>query len=364
MRPPAARGAVAARQPPARHGPLATTLARAVRERRTAIEGLNTARGPLLQRHTGAETAEELLNRTREGDAPTYARRLCDGPELPQGLVELRDTIAQSTGKVIDVVRSELANRLVPRAQLLRPDGLHEKFESNLRDWASGSGGKAFDINIPGINHFMAGLFELIVEHVPDTEINEFDLFHGHVVPTEKPRDLVILFHAKEYPARQAGLFPLLSPETIKQATASGVIRNEQSFGDDLKTMTDRNFLWVLSTNTLWALSDPERVGEKKDVDFATLLGVLGIEDPELAALEEYQRTVGTVSEGNFGTDLMNVNYFPQHIPGGAREALFFTPILNLDAELAHRAATTWQDRQPRESLLRYIWQVVLRMGD
>lgn len=385
---PAAPGLSAPARSPARHDPLATTLARTVRARAPAHGGNGVAPGPLLQRHAGAETAEQLLNRTREGEAPDYARRLCDGPELPEGIAALRDTIADSAGSVVDVVRSELASRLVPRAQLLKPGALHEDYEPNLRDWASGSGRQAFDIDIPGINHFMAGLFDLIVQHVPGTEINEFDLFHGHVVLTERPRDLVILFHAKEYPAQDEPLIPLIDQGTVERGLASGVVRGDPGFRDDVETMTDRNFLWVLSTNTLWLLSDRERAGEKRDPDFATLLKTIGIEE-----FENFERIVGTVDESHFGTDLMNVNFFPNHIPGGAKEALFFTPIANLDAELANRAPTTWEDRQTQTlqqrlpqrgaptapaaggsgatglfgstlSLLKYLWQIAARMGD
>ena len=193
-----------------------------------------------------------------------------------------------------------------------------EEREKYFRNWASGGGDRAFDVQIPGVHEFMANLFVLITTYHPTTHIDELDLFHGHVVPTEDPRDLTILFHAKEYPDDDQ----YLSEHQTTRAKDKGIIRDTTpKFLPSASVMSERNFLWVLSTNTLWLVGDPGHNGPGANPEFASLTAPHGSPVTKLTTL------TGTVVESNLGKDLMNVNYFPGHLSGGAEQQMFFTPV-------------------------------------
>lgn len=299
---------------------LARVLARAVGERGPA--------GPLLQRHAGKAAAEDLLNATRTTSTttPPFARKLCDGPKLPDVLSIIGQAIEADTETAVrDIVFDALRSKMALRQSLTFAKAVQSPPDAEriLRNWASGTGTYAFDIALPGLHDFMAQLFVLIATHHPGTAINELDLFHGHVVPTESPRDLVVLFHAKELPEE------MVSAYQRPMWTKAGILDPKTpTFKQSSAVMHERNFLWALSTNSIWLLADPARAGAGADPKFATLIAPEG----QMSQLGAQQKQFGTVTESSFGQDLMNVNYFPHQLSdqgaGTAAEAqLFFTPV-------------------------------------
>lgn len=311
---------------------LASVLARAVDARARGVA--------LLQRHAGKATAQDLLKATR-GDsspAPGYARRLCDGPKLPDVLSTIWQVIDNDSAPVREIVLEALYEHMTPRHSLAFTGPVAANAERVLRNWASGEGGYAFDVPLPGLHDFMARLFVLITQHHPGTAINELDLFHGHVVPTESPRDLVVLFHAKELPEE------MVSSSQRGMWTSAGVLRpGTPTFKRTEAAMRERNFLWALSTNSLWLLTDPGRTGPGADPSFATLIAPEG----RMSELGAQQKVFGTVTESSFGQDLMNVNYFPGQLSGqgsgtAAEQQLFFTPVGSWGVTMAlHRTFPT-----------------------
>ena len=301
-----------------RRGPDALTpvLARAVGARRGVA---------LLQRHAGKATAEDLLKATRGSStpAPGFARRLCDGPKLPDVLTTIWQVIENDSAPVREIVLEALYEHMTPRQSLALANPGAPNAERVLRNWASGEGAYAFDLPLAGLHDFMAQLFVLITQHHPSTAINELDLFHGHVVPTESPRDLVVLFHAKELPQEMVS-----SHQQVMWKDAGVLNPRTPTFSRTEVAMRERNFLWALSTNSLWLLTDPGRTGPGADARFATLIAPEG----QMSELGAQQKVFGTVTESSFGQDLMNVNYFPGQLSGqgtgtAAEQQLFFTPV-------------------------------------
>jgi hypothetical protein len=287
----------------------------------------------VIRRHRGETSADALLATASSGGGG-LARLIANGPGLPQILQTLLTEIGQSRDSVRDIIMNALRPAMKMRQSLdfqsnvTAAPGATKSTEKALRDWASSSGDYAFDIDIPGMHEFMAELFVLIAQNHTSptgaklTTLNELDLFHAHVVPSERTRDLAVIFHAKEYPIGEINPY--------KEATNrdAGLLRGgTPSFPQDDQTMSERNFLWTLRGNKIFVVADPKRTGHSADPQFASMIARGG----DVGQLDAAGRQVGTVWESNFGQDLMNLNYFPNHLKAkgggsGAQGQLFFTP--------------------------------------
>jgi hypothetical protein len=163
------------------------------------------------------------------------------------------------------------------------------------------------------------------------------DLFHGHVFMNAQHKELGIIFHAKEYPTEQAvGNSPFKSTPTTS---------TPQPFSTSDASFQERNFMWLMSRNSLWMLgSDKDRA-----TGFASLMGgpteeklkawmrIKEIDKKGVDATDEesdeqldlygqidsdtfQQMKTGTVESRFFGEELLDVNYF-KTVPG---QPLFF----------------------------------------
>jgi hypothetical protein len=195
------------------------------------------------------------------------------------------------------------------------PQSKAAKQQTTFRNMANGSGEYAFDLPKLNLCTFMADVYRAITTHFPQIQFNERDLFHGHMVPNEASRDVVIIFHAKEIPS------DMLLFQTNMWSDVN-LLSNITDFNLDSPMMDQRNFIWILSTNTIYLLTDPNRKRPgSENADFAKL--ILPCNQNKL---ENKDRKAGTVQEIYFGTEVMSVNYFPNHVTGGDNDHIFFTP--------------------------------------
>lgn len=130
---------------------------------------------------------------------------------------------------------------------------------------------------------FIQHLFECIAQNFDHIKLTKTDLFHGHVITTEN--DIIIIFHAKEYPddlywwhSQKSG-YTTQSPE-----------------------YHERNFLWSCNANIIWLLK-----AEPGNPDYQTFLELIipksfvHSEDITMA-LRAY-----TVQQEQFGEPLYNI---------------------------------------------------------
>lgn len=290
---------------------------------------------------SGQTTATALLTQLTGAKLPGYAKLVCAMPALPPALTKVAETIKKESGRpVSDILMAAVRPDMAFRGAFAfrnpaAPQGNRTQ-EQVLRNMAVGTGDYAFDLPTLQLNQFVAGLFKEIAAKHPATKINERDLFHGHVIPNEAARDIVIVFHAKEYPVEEFGTGKQNMYRGLNLLT-SGVA----DFATSGPVMDERNFVWTLSTNKVFLLTDPGRV-KTPDPEFAKLmLDKHGGAPSSLTA-----KQAGTVQECNFGTELFVANYFPTHLQGGDDQQAFFTPVgqwgvlAKLEADFPHIPAT------------------------
>lgn len=267
----------------------------------------------MTQAHSsnGAAVAAQLIQQLQTNQLPPYARLLADGPALDTSplLTRLQNAMTASPPQPVnDLLLAEVR----PPAAALRAGFDYrqpgKETDRTFRGMVSGNGSYPFDLP-DGIAGFMEKLFETIKTAQAGIEFSERDLFHGHIVAHESNRDILVLFHAKEYPDQ------MLNHYQRKRYTDAGLWTDNRAFGD-AKSMDERNFLWTLRTNKVFLLTDPARTGAKADPNFAELIR----RDNE--PLDSDGKVLGTVYENYFGTELLGVNYFPKHV----KDPLFFAP--------------------------------------
>jgi hypothetical protein len=265
-------------------------------------------------RPQGEATANQLLGQLQAAQA-VFAP-----PPLPAALRKLGEAIDQQSSRpvrdlLMELIRPQIAMR--SSFQFKTPVQMSgtQTQEKVLRAMGAGEGEYAFDLPSLSLTEFLAGMFEGIAKHHPVTKLYERDLFHGHVVPNEATRDVVIVFHAKEYPAGQLSTF------TEQRYRDAGLLTANGSFPDTATDMAERNFLWTLRTNRVFLLADPDRTKSTADPAFTNLITPLG------KALDQDAKRAGTVQERHFGQELFAVNYFPSHLSGDHQSQLYFAPV-------------------------------------
>eukprot|EP00887_Chlorella_sp_A99_P005630 scaffold1.g5630.t1 len=168
---------------------------------------------------------------------------------------------------------------LAPRpVRMPRPPGLHPRCQ--LASCSSARRFKSRELNL-----FLAVLFESLPSAVhmaglPPVELSAWDLFHGHLFFSAALGQLGLLFHAKEYPARDPGAFPI----------NLGYCQCGSRLAYDPRAQEARNLLFV--GGSLAALD----LGGGSPLRRALLAPGLG--DPVFTLLEE-----------DFGLPLGEVNY-------------------------------------------------------
>eukprot|EP00803_Ostreobium_quekettii_P010112 evm.model.scf_4129.1 EVM.evm.TU.scf_4129.1 scf_4129:2979-6458(-) len=193
---------------------------------------------------------------------PTPWKRICAAAEV-QGASAVLTALAAATYEVPDI------------------DGTVEDGCSLTRFPA----GRRFSND--SINTWLASLFFAISDAsggdapFPKVELTRYDLFHSHLILDYIRGDCALVFHAKEYPKYDKDSFPL----------NLGYCQKGSNMSFSEKAMNFRNFVWY--KGELVAL----------DITPGSILTQL---------LYPFADVVRTVFEDEFGSTVVDVNYFDQ----------------------------------------------------
>lgn len=267
----------------------------------------------------GKISADKLVANLAAGTLPAGATNVYEAADaLPAVLVKVKDAIGKDPGtSVWDILLGAIRNDIVFRPEFKFATGAWDaKRDKVFRGMSSGTSEYAFDLPKLNLAGFFADMFVGIVRGHPATAIYEFDLFHGHVVPNEAGRDVVIVFHAKEYPSDVVNQFQMQ-----KYSDAHLLTPGKAPFTSKDALMDERNFVWTLSTNKVFLLNGAIR---HKDLtsEFVKLMDLDGT-----GKLPPDVIQIGTVQEKLFGPELFTVNYFPTLLAGDPTTQVFINPV-------------------------------------
>jgi len=177
-----------------------------------------------------------------------------------------------------------------------------------ILNWGSGSP-KARTFKNQEVTNFFSNLFYEIIQMGKKNQLfislNTTDLFHGHLVFIGKKRgDLIIVFHAQEYPHD----LPFTSHNSRQAVVTHKLILKGKKFGHNTISFKKRNFIWSLKENKIFNL-DTDRKGP-----FFPLIFPTGwVKDQEL---KELALLGNSVQDNLLGSNLGSLNFFPnQNIP-------------------------------------------------
>lgn len=279
----------------------------------------------------GQATADKLVGDVNAGNVPPYLTLVHTCAQLPAAFATLAQDIQQNAGtSVADLLYAAVRPHATLRQQfqMTNPASDAPQQQRRFRDMADGTGEYALDLTTLQIDGFMTGMFTGITAGHPATKFTERDLFHGHILPNEANRDVVIVFHAKEYPDQIVSSFRDGWEQTLNLNTTG-----RSTFAVSDQVMFERNFIWTLRTNKIFLITGAPGSSSPHN-DFKALMYEDGAfpTDPTKAECK-------TVQERNFGRLMLSVNYFPTLL---SSQPLFFTPLggwgvlVKLEAEFPH----------------------------
>ena len=179
---------------------------------------------------------QSLVDTLRANHCPAYARTLPPVPApVPAALKEV-----QSLLQITDI--AALLEHLLSDEKVTA--ALHLRYLSGPLD----------DLRQPrdaNVSAFLADLFHHIVKHHKSTRLAGWDLFHAHLFVNGS--ELGLLFHAHEYPEEYTAMRRIHAVgSTEAGGTRDPRIGTELTVSDP--AYTERNFLWLRSTNTITLL--------------------------------------------------------------------------------------------------------------
>lgn len=198
-------------------------------------------------------------------------------------------------------------------------------FQDSPQEWGRidhwKSGGNNFRrFHNQEISQYLEKVFHHLVqksrEQGQKISINRSDLYHGHMIYDQRAKDILIIFHAKEYP---------MDLEYFK-AHACATSLGEAVFYSTDSSYKKRNFLFSLGENFLWNI-DTSVEGPLKDLIFPPELPDLE-NDPELKLIFERGNTLQNSRFESLGGPLGDLNYFP-----GENVAPFISQFAKEDAQ-------------------------------
>ena len=172
-----------------------------------------------------------------------------------------------------------------------------------ILNWGSGGPDARF-FKSREVTDFFSNLFYKIIEmgkkNRLSISLNTTDLFHGHLVYINQKRgDLLIVFHAQEYPHDLS----FTRSKSIEAVITNKSILKGKKFGYKTVSFKMRNFIWSLKENKIFALNTDYRG------PFFPLIFPEGwIEDRELKNLALLGNSV---QDTLLGIGLGSINFFP-----------------------------------------------------
>ena len=165
-------------------------------------------------------------------------------------------------------------------------------------NWGSGSHSEVWRFDNEALNDHFKSLFKLIETCGVNVSLSRWDLFHGHIYeikPQGGIKDILILFHGKEY------------PRDLARANGKGM---ESPFTTEDEGFRERNYLYLQSSRKIYVLSGAPTAQWKRLI---TQTWLWEAEEPWARELLELQLKANTFQDGvfmEFGRGLGNVNYF------------------------------------------------------
>lgn len=268
--------------------------------------------------NVGETAANTLVAAINAGNLPPNVTLVHTCGQLPAAFATLAQTIQQNHGtSVFDLLYAAVRPHITLRPSFTMATAVATKDQpeqqSRFRDMANGSGQYAFDLAGLQIEAFVTSMFTGIVAGHHATAFTERDLFHGHFVPNEANRDVVVVFHAKEYPVDMLNSFQIQRFQRLNLETPNMFV-----FDADNPAMYERNFIWTLRTNKIYLVTGAPKSPSPAST-FRDLMCLKGV-----FPTEPIQVKCGTMWEQNFGDELFSVNYFPTLL---ASQPLFFCPV-------------------------------------
>jgi beta-xylosidase len=234
-------------------------------------------------------------------------------PELPESLQVLRvilskvdkidpafirKYLAQATHPVQDVHREldELSSYYLATQKLDDPAVFaHQEQPSRF------SGASARNVRVlkdPVVQSYLENLFQTIVDVSKDwnvTQLNRSDLFHAHMIYNQNRKDLLLVFHAKEYLNGEPSIEPGLPRRKLLEFFHE-MPAEDLTVTSSIPGVTRRNFVWSLSENKIYGVDTTQ----SSNISFA--------------AGEESSTTLEANKLSDLGSDgeIANLNYFPK----------------------------------------------------
>ena len=177
-----------------------------------------------------------------------------------------------------------------------------------LLKWGSG-GPRARFFKDNEVKAFFSNLFRQVIrlgkQEQLSLSLNTTDLFHGHLVLlNEGTPDLIIIFHAQEYP-HDLPFTQYKSREAVR--TYKKTLKGKK-FGHKTISFQRRNFIWSLNQSKLFNLNT-----KGKSPLFPLIFPKGWYEDKELRKLAILGNAV---QDNRLGKSLGSLNFFPsQNIP-------------------------------------------------
>ena len=162
-------------------------------------------------------------------------------PRLP--LLEVKDRLKIFSGPPLpkNYTVADLF-KILNTSQGISQNSKHQDLPSDVINWASGDSASARTFD-QAITDFFQRLFQEIINNCPEILLSEVDLFHGHLIST--PNDLLLVFHAKEYP---------YDLEFAKYKAALKINPSVKQFYSSDDAYKTRNIIWSLKQNHFYQL--------------------------------------------------------------------------------------------------------------
>ena len=144
------------------------------------------------------------------------------------------------------LVRNILKNRSPKKALTDMTEDQNDQIPKLLLKWGSG-GQRARFFKDNEVKTFFSNLFRQVIrlgkQEQLSLSLNTTDLFHGHLVLlNEGTRDLIIIFHAQEYPHD----LPFTQHKSIEAVRTYKKTLKGKKFGHKTISFQRRNFIWSL----------------------------------------------------------------------------------------------------------------------
>lgn len=206
--------------------------------------------------------------------------------------IDISNKIDHIKGPVLPYSKNHIFNILSSKKLLLSKSDKITNESKFIKNWSSG-GSNHRSFSDAKLNLFFKEIFFRISNRFENISLSLLDLFHGHIIIDSSSvsyDDILIIFHAKEYPK---------DLESYKVNFALEKYPYCKTFTTSSKGYESRNLIWSLRKNIIWRL----------DTSKASVFSEL-VKSPVYDFAPELVLKANALQENFFGETLLNINYF------------------------------------------------------